>query len=145
MSRTVGGDEAARLPACAEARRIAAMVTSLRTSVRAAAVLLLTGALTAVASPAFATVRDDGDQPGELMSWGTALLLFVGVPLAFAGLVWLLVSAPGWTRGGRTGDADAWTGDPLVLDSGAGAAAAEQAPALGAGESDTAGGTSARW
>lgn len=130
------------------------METSSRTRARAAAVALLTVALSAGASPAFATVRDDGDQPGEIMSWGTAILLFVGIPLAFAGLVWLLVSAPGWTRAGRAGDADAWTGDPLVLDSSAPAsapaeveAAGEEAPAISGG-SDSAegsGGTSARW
>jgi hypothetical protein len=123
------------------------MVTHSRTSARAAAVVLLTVVLGAVASPAYAAVRDDGDQPGDTMSWGTALLLFVGIPVAFSALVWLLVSAPGWTRGGRTDDTDAWTGDPLVLDSSAPASveAAAEAPALDSGETDAAGGTSARW
>jgi hypothetical protein len=125
------------------------MLITTRTAARAAAVVVLTGALSALASPAFAAVRrDDGDQPGDTMTWGTALLLFVGIPLVFSGLVWLLVSAPGWTRGGRTGDVDAWTGDPLVLDSDSPAAVTagtEPTTALGSGDDDAAGGTSARW
>jgi hypothetical protein len=124
------------------------MVTHSRTSARAAAVVLLTVVLGAVTSPAYATaVRDDGDQPGDTMSWGTALLLFVGIPLAFSALVWLLVSAPGWTRGGRADDVDAWTGDPLVIESSTSASveAGAEAPALDSGGTDAAGGTSARW
>ena len=95
------------------------MVTHPRTAARAAAVLLMTVALGVVTSPAYAAVRDDGDDPGDTMSWGTALLLFVGIPLAFSAFVWLAVSAPGWTRKGRTDDTGAWTGDPLVIDSSA--------------------------
>jgi hypothetical protein len=124
------------------------MLTTRRTALRAAVVVAVAGASSLLASPAYAAIRrDDGDEPGDVMSWGTALLLFVGIPLALAGLVWLLVSAPGWTRGGRTGDVEAWTGDPLVLDSGAPASveASGAAPALEDGEGDAAGGTSARW
>ncbi|MFN8170113.1 MAG: hypothetical protein U0S36_15215 [Candidatus Nanopelagicales bacterium] len=128
------------------------METTSRTRARAAAVVALTVALSTVASPAFAYVRDDGDEPGEIMSWGTAILLFVGIPLAFAALVWLLVSAPGWTRAGRAGDADAWTGDPLVLDASAPTpeaveAPGEEAPAItgGSDAGEGSGGTSARW
>jgi hypothetical protein len=123
------------------------MVTHSRNAARAAAVLLMTVALGVVTSPAYAAVRDDGDEPGDTMSWGTALLLFVGIPLAFSALVWLAVSAPGWTRKGRTDDASAWTGDPLVIDS-AGPAEVEagsEAAAIEGGEAETAGGTSARW
>jgi hypothetical protein len=123
------------------------MVTHSRNAARAAAVLLLTVALGVVTSPAYAAVRDDGDDPGDTMSWGTALLLFVGIPLAFSAFVWLAVSAPGWTRKGRTDDAGAWTGDPLVIDSApaeAEVAAIEGAAAEG-GDAETAGGTSARW
>ena len=147
MTPADGVGSAARLPVARGDRRIGRMVTHSRTSLRAAVVVSLTVALGAVASPAYAAVRDDGDQPGDTMSWGTALLLFVGIPLAFSALVWLLVSAPGWTRGGRAGDVDAWTGDPLVLDSNGPAPveAGASAPALGEGETDAAGGTSARW
>lgn len=128
------------------------MVTRSRTAARSAAVLLMTAALAVVTSPAYAAVRDDGDEPGDTMSWGTALLLFVGIPLAFAAFVWLAVSAPGWTRKGRTDDAGAWTGDPLVIDSsapteveaGSGSAAIEGGTVEG-GDAEPAGGTSARW
>jgi hypothetical protein len=128
------------------------MVTHSRNAARAAAVLLMTVALGVVTSPAYAAVRDDGDEPGDTMSTGTALLLFVGIPLAFSALVWLAVSAPGWTRKGRTDDADAWTGDPLVIDSAArteveagSEAAAIEGGAVDSGDTETAGGTSARW
>ena len=147
MTATDAGCSATRLPVAPGDRRISRMVTHSRTSLRAAAVVLMTVALGVVTSPAYAAVRDDGDEPGATMSWGTALLLFVGIPLAFSALVWLLVSAPGWTRGGRASDADAWTGDPLVLDSNSPASveAGTEAAALEGGETDAAGGTSARW
>ncbi|WP_406286657.1 hypothetical protein [Embleya sp. NBC_00896] len=46
-----------------------------------------------ISAPAFANIRDDGDEPGAEMGIGATLALFVGVPvLAFviiAGLVML--------------------------------------------------------
>ncbi len=124
-----------------------------RPAVRAAAVVLVAAAMSAVASPAFATVRDDGDQPGDTMGWSTAILLFVGIPATFAAFVWLLASAPGWTRAGRAPGSDAE--DPLMLGSAATGSTATTTSALGSGdasvsaldsgERDPAGGTSARW
>ncbi len=96
------------------------MAANIRTCVRAS--LVVSGILAAMAltsSPASAdTHRDDGDQPGTLMSASTAVLLFVGIPLLVAATVWLLASAPGWTRGGRVGATGTATfaGDPLVVD-----------------------------
>jgi hypothetical protein len=138
-------------------RKIAGMATSLRTRTRATAVLAVSVALTAAATvPAWAAEhRDDGDMPGDTMSWGQAILLFAVIPLAFSALVWLLVSAPGWTRGGRVNAADGWTSAPLVLDSPSGDAGGpadgtiepvdDVVPALETGTPHSAGGTSARW
>jgi uncharacterized protein involved in outer membrane biogenesis len=89
------------------------------------------------------------------MSTGTALAVFVGIPVAVAAVITLLVVAPGWTRDGRADSSDVWTGDPLQLGGGV------SAPALGsakdattAAETDSGtdsdddaagGGASARW
>ena len=128
------------------------MAPTLRARTRAAAVVTLSaGLVTALASPAFAAdgKRDDGDMPGTTMSVGTAFVLFVLIPLAVGAIVWLLVAAPGWTRGGRASSTEAWTGDPLVVDGPDAPAEAQAtvqtAPALGSAESDGSGGTSARW
>ena len=97
------------------------MASTLRARSRAAAVVVTSVALTAlVAGPAAALpgrdlTYDDGEQRGTPMSVGTAFLVFVGIPLVVAALVWLLVKAPGWTRSGRANETDAWTGDPLAV------------------------------
>lgn len=125
------------------------MASTLRARSRAAAVVVTSVALTAlVAGPAAALpgrdlTYDDGEQRGTPMSVGTAFLVFVGIPLVVAALVWLLVKAPGWTRSGRANETDAWTGDPLAV----GAPSAGEPAALDAGsdQADGTGGTSARW
>jgi hypothetical protein len=88
-----------------------------------------------------------GSAHDTVMTAGQAILVFAGIPLVVAALVYLLVSAPGWTRGGRAGATDAWTGDPLVLgadESGAPATPIEQAAGHDAPAAGT-GGTSASW
>ena len=125
------------------------MASTLRARSRAAAVVVTSVALTdLVAGPAAALpgrdlTYDDGEQRGTPMSLGTAFLVFVGIPLVVAALVWLLVKAPGWTRSGRANETDAWTGDPLA----GGAPSAGEPAALDAGsdQADGTGGTSARW
>lgn len=120
----------------ARSRAAAAVVTSLALAV------LVVGP--AAANGVDMTV-DDGEQRGTTMGAGEALLIFIGIPLLVAAVVWLLVKAPGWTRSGRANETDAWTGDPLALGStSTGPAALEPA----AGDPDDAqdtGGTSARW
>jgi hypothetical protein len=103
--------------------------------------------LVAGATPAWATDPMPGSASDTVMSTGEALLVFLGIPLVVVSLIYLLVSAPGWTRGGRAGSADAWTGDPLVLGSDSaphGAPAAVLAPATPVAPEET-GGTSATW
>ena len=119
------------------------------TRTRAAlAVLLALGFSSLLVGPAFAA---DGtqdppvmDQSPAVMSTGQAVLVFLGIPLLVVGLVWLIVSAPGWTRSGRVTDADAWSGDPLVIDSSASSASAAL-PSAESAVDDVTGGTSARW
>lgn len=125
------------------------MASTLRARSRAAAVVVTAVALTALAAGPAAALPgrdltvDDGEQRGTTMSVGTAFLVFVGIPLVVAALVWMLVKAPGWTRSGRANETDAWTGDPLAV----GAPSAGEPVALDAGsdQADGTGGTSARW
>jgi hypothetical protein len=134
-----------------------------RAAVSAASALAVTGVSLLLVSPASAMgtpspipvggAFDDGEERGTPMSPGTAVLVFVGIPLVVAAIIWLLVKAPGWTRSGRAGDAEAWTGDPLevggsadrpgLVESGqvGGSASAIAAPDSG----EETGGTSARW
>jgi len=104
-----------------------------------AALLLVVGT-----APAWAADPMPGSANDTVMSTGQAILVFVGIPILVAAVIWLLVLAPGWTRGGRASSADAWTGDPLVL----GTEPAADAPAAlesDAPTTDQAGGTSASW
>ncbi len=122
------------------------------TRTRAALVTVLALASCAVlAGPASAATTTPGsvmDQQVNAMSPGTALLVFLGIPLLVVALVWLLVSAPGWTRDGRPSDSEAWTGEPVVVGASAPAAsieAAESGTEAAAEAEGTTGGTSASW
>ena len=111
-------------------------------SVGMAAILLAAGS-----APAWAEDPMPGSANDTVMSTGEALLVFLGIPLVVVSLIYLLVSAPGWTRGGRAGSADAWTGDPLVLGADPApheAPAPALAPAAPVAPEET-GGTSAAW
>jgi hypothetical protein len=112
------------------------------TVLRGLAVLATAVAVLSVAGPA-AAVTESTLVPPETMSVGEAVLVFAVIPLAFAGLVWLLVAAPGWTRGGRADATGGWSGDPLML----GGERAPEAPALPAATDDDTrtGGTGASW
>jgi hypothetical protein len=134
---------------CMPTTRICLMSRAAR---RVPAVALAVVSSVLVAVPAMAADGDPSvvDQTYTPMSAGEAVLIFAGIPIALALVVWLLVSAPGWTRGGRPGQADAWTGEPHVIGSGE-----ERGPSVVAGDGvtelepgtagDDTGGTSARW
>jgi hypothetical protein len=122
------------------------MTTRLRAALAA---LLALAASVGIAGPAFATDAPVDppvmDQSPTVMSPGQAVLVFVGIPLLVVGLVWLIVSAPSWTRSGRSSDADAWTGDPLVIDAPPGAESASALTSAEGAVDESSGGTSARW
>ena len=67
---------------------------------------------------------------------------FVGIPLAVALLVSLLVLAPGWTRNARRGGSTSWSGEALWIGN---AAVGERPSILAAESEDDRGGASARW
>jgi hypothetical protein len=60
---------------------------------RAGVVCAVTSLSLLAASPAFALVRDDGDDPGPAMTRMEGLLVFVGIPLGSLMLIWIVCSA----------------------------------------------------
>jgi hypothetical protein len=57
--------------------------------------------LTVFSQPAFAAIRDDGDEPGVSISGSAAIALFIGIPLLISGLIALAILAPQWSRRAR--------------------------------------------
>ena len=51
--------------------------------------------------PAFAAIRDDGDEPGVAISGAATVALFIGFPLLIIGLISLAILAPQWSRKAR--------------------------------------------
>lgn len=97
---------------------------------------LVVGAATA--APALATVNNfPGEPPGEEMSTVQALGLFLGIPLAVAAVVALLVMAPSWTRSGRVGAGGAWYEEPTWLHSASSGLAPDTAAQLVAAPAGT--------
>ena len=78
------------------------------------------------------------------MSFVQALLVFAGIPLAFALVVYALVHASGWTRAGRA-DAD-YESSPFLVVSAAAVPDPSRVPGeRAANDSAVGGGVSARW
>lgn len=123
------------------------MPTRTRAALVAALALVASAVLAGTASATTTSPGSVMNQQVDNMSTGTALLIFAGIPLCVVALVWLLVSAPGWTRGGRPSDTDAWTGDAVVVGASAPAAAltADGAEAGEAAADEATGGSSAAW
>ncbi len=81
-------------------------------------------------------------------SLAEALGLFIGIPLLFFIIVFVLVSAPGWTRAGRHRPGQGWDADPLWVEGGGSAAARGALPASETPEgeaTDADRGSSGRW
>ncbi|HET8971257.1 MAG TPA: hypothetical protein VFN19_09375 [Candidatus Nanopelagicales bacterium] len=77
------------------------------------------------------------------LSFGEAVLIYLGIPLLIILVVSVLVSAPSWTRQGRHRPGQGWDADPLTL--GASERGAEPAE-LAAGQNPAdPGGGSGRW
>jgi hypothetical protein len=118
-------------------------------SLMSAATLAVTALATA--GPASAVERGvvyDGDDPGPGYTPLEALGLFVGIPALSILIIVIAVYAPGWVKGGGSGDGNASDG-PLWLSSPAGAAAAPSGPGMitpgGPTDHEERGGASARW
>lgn len=78
------------------------------------------------------------------MSFVQALLIFVGIPVAFAVVVYALVHASAWTRSGRA-DAD-YESSPFLVVSAAAVPDPSRVPGeRAAHDSAGGGGVSARW
>lgn len=74
--------------------------------------------LTATAiAPAIANGKnDDGEDRGTPMSLTAAILWFVVLPLAIAGVIALLVAAPGWIRSAQVSTEGGFLDDPTRAD-----------------------------
>lgn len=83
------------------------------------------------------------------MNTGEALLVFLGIPVGFAALVFVAVSAASWTRSGRASEVARVTGEhgPLFIASDAAAPDPAVLPReVGEASSNLAGGgASGRW
>lgn len=64
-------------------------------------VVVTTSFLLFLNQPAFAVIRDDGDEPGEAISGAATIALFIGAPLLLIGLISLMILAPQWSRKAR--------------------------------------------
>lgn len=65
-----------------------------KNALRAGTVLAGTTLMLLISSPAFALVRDDGDDPGPGLSVAETLGLFVGVPVLLFAIIAGLVMLP---------------------------------------------------
>ena len=57
--------------------------------------------LLTISQPAFAEIRDDGDEPGVAISGAATVALFIGFPLLIVGLITVAILAPQWSRKAR--------------------------------------------
>ena len=71
-------------------------------------------AIISVASiaPALAAVRDDGDEPGELLSTGMALFVFVGIPVLISAVVAVLALLPSWIKNAKANTVNGYLDNP---------------------------------
>jgi hypothetical protein len=121
------------------------MASSLRARTRAALVVGTTAVLvTGLASPALAmtgngwgSTYDEGEERGTPMSGAQVVLVFVILPLAIVGLIWLLARAGSWTSSGRIGADDAWTEQPVSVGA-VGAASADRPGLVESGQAPAA-------
>lgn len=56
--------------------------------------------------------RDDGDQPGQALSFQATVLWFVILPLAIYGIIALLVMGPGWVSTAKKSATNGFLDDP---------------------------------
>jgi hypothetical protein len=116
-----------------------------RIALRAAGLCASVPLLVALATPASAVYRDDGDEPGQALSYGTTLLIFGVLPVALFAIIALLVMLPSLAKGPRYRPglswwaSPAWFGGPADPDAVKPERLAQIQPMQGTG------GTRARW
>lgn len=98
------------------------------------------------AAPALAqsSSGDDGEAVTDQLSKAYVLLVYVGLPLAIVGVIWLLASIPSMISGPRYRPGVSWWAAPVWFGGPDGGAAAS-APAGSDAAAEAVGGTSARW
>jgi ABC-type amino acid transport system permease subunit len=122
--------------------RLAARLAALAVTVSVAVIAVVGGALLA-ASPALA-IGEHGD-PGGKLTWLGTLAIYVGIPVAVAALIALLVFLPSFVRGPRYRPGRPWlAGSRWFGAAPGGETGAEAIAELPAATTDG-GGASARW
>jgi ABC-type amino acid transport system permease subunit len=120
------------------AARLAAFVAT----VSATVVAVVGGAILA-AGPALA-IGEHGD-PGGKLSWLGTLAIYLGIPVAVAALIALLVFLPSFVRGPRYRPGRPWLAGPSWFGAAAGGETAAEAIAELPTATTDGGGASARW
>ena len=126
------------------------MVRRMCAVLAAATTAVVVGFLVPAAS-AFADTADDGADPGDPITPGVAILVYIGIPALIIAVIWVLASLPSIVRGSRyrpgstdTVDELLVSGQSLLLTDGSPSAETERG-ALPAAADGEVGGTSARW
>ena len=84
-----------------------------RTALRALVLCTSAPLLVALATPASAVYRDDGDEPGQALSYFSTLLIFGVLPLALFAIIALLVVLPSLAKGPRYRPGLSWWASPV--------------------------------
>lgn len=83
--------------------------------VRSLVIFLSAFLMWSIPNLAWALYRDDGDEPGEAMAGSTLALVFVGIPVAVAAVVSILVLAPSWFKKNAKEYSSLTPKDPLFI------------------------------
>ena len=70
----------------------------------------------ATTTPATASVRDDGDDPGQGLMASETVLLFIGIPVVLTLLIAAAVVIPTWFRQVRLGNRGNWADAPIWVN-----------------------------
>ena len=116
-----------------------------RLALRAVALGASAPLLLALATPASAVYRDDGDEPGQALTYFNTLLIFGVLPLALFAIIALLVMLPSLAKGPRYRPGLSWWASPVWFGgpSDPDALSAERLAQIRPSEGT--GGTRARW
>ena len=129
------------------ARAVPHRVTTVspRVALRAALFGLIAPLLIALASPAAAVYRDDGDEPGQALSYFNTFLIFGVLPLALFAIIALLVMLPSLAKGPRYRPGLSWWASPVWFGGPADPDAVKPERLAQTQPIEGTGGTRARW